>query len=71
MDRLPVSSSTLASVGYDLDTATLEVEFQNGAVYQVFGVPEEVFQGLLAAPSKGSYYYHHIRKAGYPYDRMA
>jgi hypothetical protein len=71
VDRLPVSSSHLASAGYDPETATLEVEFLNGSIYQVFGVPEEVFHGLMSAPSKGSYYYHHIRKAGYPYSRIA
>lgn len=71
MDRVPVSSSTLASVGYDPDTATLEVEFHNGSIYQVFTLPDQVFQGLLAAPSKGSYYHHHIRKAGYPYAKIA
>jgi hypothetical protein len=71
MDRLPVSSSTLASVGYDPETTTLEVEFLNGSIYQHFNVPEYAFQGLMGAPSKGSYYYHNIRKAGYPYSRIA
>nr|WP_138497219.1 KTSC domain-containing protein [Nostoc sp. PA-18-2419] len=31
---LPVSSSMVAAVGYDPDEQILQVEFQNGAVYQ-------------------------------------
>ncbi len=56
MDRVPVSSSNLASVGYEPETTTLEVEFLNGSIYQHFNVPEYVFEGLINAPSKGSYY---------------
>lgn len=56
MDRVPVSSSNLASVGYEPETATLEVEFLNGSIYQHFNVPEYVFEGLMNEPSKGSYY---------------
>lgn len=70
MERIPVQSSNLASVGYDPATATLEVEFLNGSVYQYFGVPESVYEGLLNAPSKGSYLDQHVKKAGYSYNRI-
>ncbi|OOV12303.1 KTSC domain-containing protein, partial [Deinococcus sp. LM3] len=33
MHHVPVSSSNLASVGYDALTQTLEVAFQNGSLY--------------------------------------
>ena len=70
MERIPVQSSNLASVGYDSKTATLEVEFLNGSIYQYFGVPAEVHQGLMNAGSKGSYLDQNIKKAGYTYHKV-
>lgn len=70
MERIPVESSNLASVGYDKDSSTLEVEFQNGAIYQYFGVPEIEYSGLMKAASKGSYLNQNIKKAGYTYTRI-
>ncbi|MBI5446565.1 MAG: KTSC domain-containing protein [Deltaproteobacteria bacterium] len=70
MERTPVQSSNLASVGYDEATATLEVEFQGSGVYQYFGVAAFVFEGLMSAGSKGSYFDQHVRRAGYPYHRV-
>ncbi len=61
MDRRPVVSTNLASVGYDDSTRTLEVEFQNGGVYQYFQVPRSVFEGLVGASSKGEYFHRFIR----------
>lgn len=40
-------SSNIGSIGYELETMTLEVEFSNGSVYQYYDVPEAVFQELL------------------------
>ena len=42
MQRQPVESSSLASVGYEERTRTLEVEFHNGGVYQYLEVPASV-----------------------------
>ena len=70
MDRIPVQSSHLASVGYDPATSTLEIEFHGGSVYQYFGVPQEVYEGLLNAGSKGSYFHQNIKEAGYPYTKV-
>lgn len=55
MDRIGVTSSNVCSIGYDEDTATLEVEFNSGAVYQYFGVPLEEHEGLMNSDSKGKY----------------
>ena len=70
MDRIPVSSSNLTSVGYDPTSQTLEVEFQHGSIYQYFGVPTHVFHELLNATSKGSYFHQAIRDV-YPYSRVS
>jgi hypothetical protein len=48
MDRRPVRSSNVASVGYDESSSTLEVEFHGGRVYRYFGVPEQHFVALTA-----------------------
>jgi hypothetical protein len=71
MKREQVSSSTLASVGYDEGAATLEVEFVDGEVYQYFGVPSETHSGLMAADSHGSFFNSHVRNASYEYARVA
>ena len=46
----------LASVGYDATTQTLELEFDNGAVYQYFDVPQTAYQELMDADSLGSHF---------------
>jgi hypothetical protein len=70
MKRLPVESSTLISVGYDKASATLELEFRDG-VYQYFGVPADVYNGLMNADSKGSYFNRVLRNAGYPCSKVS
>lgn len=70
MNRTPVSSSNLASVGYDHTTRTLEVAFVHGSVYQYSDVPEHVYHGLMAASSHGSYFDAHVKKAGYVYRKV-
>ena len=47
MNRTPVSSSNLASVGYDPENRILEIEFHGGSIYQYFSVPESKYEGLI------------------------
>jgi KTSC domain len=61
MDRQPVRSSNICSVGYEPETHALEVEFRGGGVYQYSGVPETVYQGMMRAASKGSYFHDHVK----------
>lgn len=61
MKRHPVDSSTIAAVGYDRDTAVLEVEFTSGDVYEYFLVPHSVYDGLLEATSVGRHFSDHVR----------
>jgi hypothetical protein len=70
MERVPVSSSNLASVGYDAGSATLEVEFNHGGIYQYSGVPDEIHQGLMNAGSHGTYFDQCVKKAGYSYVKL-
>jgi len=61
MKRIFVESSSIASVSYERDGSTLEVEFRSGRRYQYFAVPERVFEALMAATSKGAYLNGHIK----------
>jgi KTSC domain-containing protein len=70
MTRAPVHSSSIASVGYSMETATLEVEFRRGPTYQYFNVPPLPVLWLMAAPSKGAFFNQHIRTC-YRYQRVA
>lgn len=70
MDRVRVSSSNIASIGYDARTQTLEVEFHSGSVYQYHGVPPSLYQGLMGAPSHGEYLDAYIKKGGYAHTRI-
>jgi len=61
MDRTPVDSTTLASVGYDPVASLLELEFHSGAIYRYLPVPASLYRNLLAADSKGRFFNHFIR----------
>jgi hypothetical protein len=65
-----VQSTTLATVAYDALNQRLWLEFRSCAVYCYFGVPSAVHQGLMMAPSKGSYFNRNIR-GRFPYHREA
>ena len=69
MERISVNSSNVSSVGYDADSQTLEIEFNNGGVYQYSGVPESVYEGMMGADSKGKYIHANIKNT-YPYSKL-
>jgi hypothetical protein len=74
MKRNSVSSSHVATVGWeasedDPKVGTLEVEFNNGAVYQYQDVPEGKFHGLREAGSVGTYLLSNI-KGSYSYSKV-
>lgn len=71
MNRVPVVSSNVAEIGYDVVTNSLEVLFRNGAVYQYFNVPYAVYEGLLSASSVGRYFDVNVKKAGYAVRKVA
>ena len=70
MNRTPVSSSNLKSIGYDLASNTLEVEFLHGGIYQYFNVPKARFDGLMSASSHGEYFDANIKKGGYDFEKI-
>jgi hypothetical protein len=62
-------SSNLSSVGYDGDKAILEIQFKNGRIYRYFNVPQNIYDSLMSAGSKGKYFHWHIRRS-YRYSRV-
>ena len=67
MKRDPVQSSNIKSIGHESET--LEIEFNDGAVYQYFGVPAHVHKELMGADSQGKYFAANI-KGVYRYSRV-
>jgi len=66
---VPVTSSLLCRVAYSAPD-TLDLTFNNGAVYRYFDIPRLVFEQLLAAESKGAFFNRAIRNR-FPYRRLA
>ena len=61
MERVAVRSRDIAIVGYDPETQILEIAFRNGGVYRYSGVPVNVHQSLMSAPSHGTYFNQTIK----------
>lgn len=69
MIMTPVSSSNLESVGYDPSTETLRIKFLKSGLYEYYNVPQDIYDGLMAASSKGKYFHNNI-KDKYPYTKL-
>jgi hypothetical protein len=61
MQRARVISTNIASIGYDMPTTTFEIEFKAGGIYQYYGVSIGVYNALMGAPSKGTYFATNIK----------
>lgn len=61
MERQPVESSTIKSIGYA--NGEMHIEFKNGRVYSYTGPRVEAhYQALIAAPSIGAHFAANVRK---------
>ncbi len=70
MKREPVESSMIAAIGYNPDNQTLEVEFNDGNVYEYDDVEPEVYEEFMAADSHGRFFLANIRD-NYPYRKLS
>ena len=61
LERQPVKSRILRSVGYDESTKILEIEFQTGLVYQYLAVPPKVYADLMHSNEIGKYFSEKVR----------
>ncbi len=67
IERIPVKSSNLVSVGLNPFKHILEIEFKGdkskgNSIYQYQGVPNDVFLGLMMAESCGKYFHKNIKE---------
>ncbi|MFK7796468.1 MAG: KTSC domain-containing protein [Aureispira sp.] len=68
MLRNSIISTSIASLGYDPNQSTLEIEFLEGAVYQYHNIPTAVYLSFVNANSCGRYFNAHI-KPHYKYNK--
>lgn len=69
VEMIQVSSSNIERLGYDEQNQIAYVRFINGTLYIYKDVPQYEFDGLLNAPSIGSYLHRNF-KGVYPYERI-
>lgn len=67
-EMIYVDSSNLEQVGYDSDAMELHVIFKEGALYVYSDVPQQIYEELLVAASKGSYLNREV-KGVYSYEK--
>lgn len=61
MRHVNVTSSNVASIGYDEPTRKMEVKFKGGSTYEYDNVPPEVHAKFLNASSAGGHFAAHVR----------
>ena len=54
-------STVVARFHYDAIEHSLRITFVSGLVYEYKDVPENIYEALRSAKSKGSYLNHHIK----------
>ncbi|MHA1736936.1 MAG: KTSC domain-containing protein [Candidatus Heimdallarchaeota archaeon] len=62
MKRINIQSSSIVSIGYDIENEVLQVEFTRGAIYNYDEVKPKHFCDLLFAESIGSHFSKKIAK---------
>lgn len=70
MQRIPVESSDIVSIGYDAVSQMLEVEFGGGRIYRYRDVEPDVYEKFLKASSFGQYFFAHIN-GRYRYEKIS
>lgn len=56
-----LSSSAIRGVDYDESTQKMTIYFRSSGGYTFYGVPWDVYTGLINSGSPGTYYNNHIR----------
>jgi hypothetical protein len=69
MQRQPVNSIDIATIGYDETTETLEIEFKATGIYRYFSVPKTVTEEFQRTPSPGKFFLQHI-KGKYAWEKV-
>lgn len=57
-----LNSSAIARVKYDAYSQVLQIWFRGGGhAYSYYGVPDNIYRGLITAPSAGRFYDQNIK----------
>jgi hypothetical protein len=71
MQREPIDSEVIASMGYDAAWHILEIEYRlTQEIYAYFDVPPEEYTAFRNAESKGRYLNTVFKQRGYRYVRV-
>ena len=62
-EETAVESSAIEKISYNAETKTLTVTFDVGGTFEYYEVPQEIYDGLMQAESKGNYFTENIKKA--------
>lgn len=61
INREPIDSSNIISIGYAPEREMLAVEFKSRAIFHYRGVSLELMTAFYCAPSRGTFYAKHIK----------
>lgn len=50
------TSSNIARLHYDAETAVLKIEFRSGKTYSYEDIPYDIFNAFVSAPSAGKFF---------------
>jgi hypothetical protein len=69
---ISIQSNNVAAAGYNESTLVMTVQFRNGALYEYYGVPTDLWESFVAAqPNPWSQVgYPRLVQAGIPYKRI-
>ena len=69
---VPILSDNVTAAGYDETSLVMRVQFRNGAIYEYYGVPTQLWISFLAAqPHPWSQVgYPQLVQSGIPYKRI-
>ena len=69
MERKPVKSGNIKTVGYSEPEMLLEIEFHSNAIYRYSNVPKDIYEAFMGAESLGRYFQMAIR-SNFPCERL-
>ena len=69
MLMISVSSRNIAEVGYNEQTKTLYIRFNNNRTYEYYDVPQNIYVSLITASSVNDYFIEYI-KGKYQYSQI-
>ena len=61
MERKYITSTMIRSIGHDPENSTLEIEFNDGAIWEYFDFSESDWYAFEGAASQGKYFHSFIK----------